>query len=97
MIDINRIRNNKEEIEKALLKRMDNINLDELLALDKEKRKIGALTDEYKAQRRRVSDAIPQMKKEGKNIEDTVAEMKKGFISVLKSKGGEIIDFVILA
>ena len=77
MIDINRIRNNKEEIEKALLKRMDNINLDELLALDKEKRKIGALTDEYKAQRRRVSDAIPQMKKEGKNIEDTVAEMKE--------------------
>lgn len=77
MIDINRIRNNKEEIEKALLKRMDNVNLDELLALDKEKRKIGTLTDEYKAQRRRVSDAIPQMKKEGKNIEDTVAEMKE--------------------
>ena len=77
MIDINRIRNNKEEIEKALLKRMDNVNLDELLALDKEKRKIGALTDEYKAQRRRVSDAIPQMKKEGKNIEDTVKEMKE--------------------
>ena len=77
MIDINRIRNNKEEIEKALLKRMDTVNLDELLALDKEKRKIGALTDEYKAQRRRVSDAIPQMKKEGKNIEDTVAEMKE--------------------
>ena len=40
MIDINRIRNNKEEVEKALLKRMDNINLDEVLVLDKEKRKI---------------------------------------------------------
>ena len=25
MIDINRIRNNKEEVEKALLKRMDNV------------------------------------------------------------------------
>lgn len=77
MIDINKIRNNKEEVEKALLKRMDNINLDEVLEWDKEKRKIGALTDEYKAQRRKVSDIIPQMKKEGKNIEETVAEMKE--------------------
>ena len=77
MIDINKIRNNKEEIEKALLKRMDNINLDEVLEWDKEKRRIGALTDEYKAQRRKVSDIIPQMKKEGKNIEETVAEMKE--------------------
>lgn len=77
MIDINRIRNNKEEVEKALLKRMDNINLEEVLEWDKEKRRIGALTDEYKAQRRKVSDIIPQMKKEGKNIEETVAEMKE--------------------
>lgn len=77
MIDINRIRNNKEEVEKALLKRMDNINLEEVLEWDKEKRKIGALTDEYKAQRRKVSDIIPQMKKEGKNIEETVAKMKE--------------------
>ena len=46
MIDINRIRNNKEEVEKALLKRMDNINLEEVLEWDKEKRRIGALTDE---------------------------------------------------
>ena len=77
MIDINKIRNNKEEVEKALLKRMDNINLDEVLEWDKEKRRIGALTDEYKAQRRKVSDFIPQMKKEGKNIEETVAKMKE--------------------
>ena len=34
MIDINRIRNNKEEVEEALLKRMDNVNLDELLDWD---------------------------------------------------------------
>ena len=77
MIDINKIRNNKEEVEKALLKRMDNINLDEVLEWDKEKRRIGALTDEYKAQKRKVSDIIPQMKKEGKNIEETVAKMKE--------------------
>lgn len=40
MIDINRIRNNKEEVEKALLKRMDNVNLNELLEWDKKKDKL---------------------------------------------------------
>ena len=34
MIDINRIRNNKEEVEKALLKRMDNVDLDELSSIE---------------------------------------------------------------
>lgn len=40
MIDINKIRNKKEEVEKALSKRMDNIDLDELLEWDKEKREL---------------------------------------------------------
>lgn len=77
MIDINRIRNNKEEVEKALLKRMDNVNLDELLEWDKAKRKIGTLMDEYRAERRKVSDIIPQMKKEGKDTADVVEQMKE--------------------
>ena len=77
MIDINRIRNNKEEVEKALLKRMDSVNLDEVLVLDKEKRKIGTLMDEYRAERRKVSDTIPIMKKEGKDTAEIVQEMKE--------------------
>ncbi len=76
MIDINRIRNNKEEIAKALLKRMDNVNLDELLEWDKEKRKIGTLMDEYRAEKRKVSDTIPQMKKEGKDTTEIFNQMK---------------------
>ena len=77
MIDINRIRNNKEEVEKALLKRMDNVNLDEVLEWDKEKRKIGTLMDEYRAERRKVSDTIPTMKKEGKDTAEIVNQMKE--------------------
>ena len=77
MIDINRIRNNKEEIEKSLLKRMDNVNLDILIEWDKEKRKIGTLMDEYRAERRKVSDTIPQMKKEGKDTTEIVNQMKE--------------------
>ena len=77
MIDINRIRNNKEEVEKALLKRMDNVNLDEVLIWDIEKRKIGTLMDEYRAERRKVSDTIPMLKKEGKDTTKIVQEMKE--------------------
>lgn len=76
MVDINRIRNNKEEVEKALLKRMDNVDLDELLEWDKEKRRIGTLMDEYRAERRKVSDTIPKMKKEGKDTTEIIEQMK---------------------
>ena len=77
MIDINKIRNNKEEVEKALLKRMDNVDLDAVLEWDKEKRKIGTLMDEYRAERRKVSDTIPVMKKEGKDTTEIVNQMKE--------------------
>ena len=77
MIDINRIRNDKDNVKKALLKRMDNINFDELLEWDKEKRQIGTQMDQYRAERRKVSDMIPQMKKEGKDTTDIVKQMKE--------------------
>ena len=77
MIDINRIRNNKEEVEKALLKRMDNVNLNELLEWDKEKRQIGTLMDQYRAERRKASDKIADLKKAGENTDDIVKEMKE--------------------
>ena len=77
MIDINRIRNNKEEVEKALLKRMDNVDLDELLEWDKEKRRLDAQMDEYRAERRKASDTIPKMKKEGKDTTAIVEQMKE--------------------
>lgn len=77
MIDINKIRNNKEEVEKALLKRMDNVNLNELLEWDIEKRKIGTQMDEFRAERRKVSDTIPALKKEGKDTTDIINRMKE--------------------
>lgn len=77
MIDINRIRNNKDEIEKALLKRIDNINLDLVLEWDREKRKIGTKIDEYRSERRKVSDTIPKLKKDGIDTSDIVLRMKE--------------------
>ncbi len=76
MIDINRIRNNKEKIEQALLKKMDNINFDEMLEWDKKKRKLGVLIDELRAERKKISASIPQLKKEGKDTTKIVEDMK---------------------
>ena len=76
MIDINRIRNNKVEVEKALFKRMDNVNLDEILAFDKEKREIGTKLDEYRHERKVISDSIPKLKKDGKVTTSIINDMK---------------------
>ena len=76
MIDINRIRNNKEKIEKALLKRMDNVNLDEILVHDKEKRNIGTKLDELRHEKKLISDSIPTLKKDGKDTDKIINEMK---------------------
>ena len=75
IIDINRIRNNKEEVEKALLKRLDDVNLDELLEWDKEKRSIGTTADELRSTRRKTSEKIAELKKASQPTEELIAKM----------------------
>ena len=77
MIDINRIRNNPKEIEKALLKRMDSISFSELLEWDEEKRKVGAQRDELKNTKNVISKQIPIDKKNGKDVTEDLEKMKK--------------------
>ena len=51
MLDINRIRNNLEEVKKALLKRMDNVDFTELLQWDSQRRNLIVINDEKKEKR----------------------------------------------
>ena len=67
MIDINRIRNNKDEVEKALLKRMDNINLDEYRA---ERRKTSDKIAKLKREKEDTTDIVNQMRELGDKIEE---------------------------
>ncbi len=76
MLDINRIRNNPEEVKKALLKRMDNVDFTELLQWDSQRRNLIVINDEKKAKRNKVSDDIPRMKKQGMDVSDLISEMK---------------------
>lgn len=76
MLDINRIRNNPEEVKNALLKRMDQVDFTQLLEWDTQRRNLIVLNDEKKAKRNKVSGDIPVMKKEGKDVSGLLSEMK---------------------
>ncbi len=76
MIDINRIRKNQKEVEKALSKRMDNVDFTELLAWDEEKRKLGAKLDEMRMERNHQADLVPELKKTGQDTTKLIEEMK---------------------
>jgi len=76
MLDINRIRNNTDEVKNALLKRMDDVDFSELLDWDKQRRQLIASNDEKKAKRNKVSADIPRLKKEGKDVSGLLSKMK---------------------
>ncbi len=78
MLDIKRIRNNKEEVKAALARRYSgDYPIDELVKLDEERRSILVKVEEMKAEHNKVSKSIPVLKKEGKDITEILEEMKK--------------------
>lgn len=76
MIDINRIRQNPDEVRAALLKRMDDVSFDELLGWDKRRREMIPEIDGLREKRNNVSAEIPKMKKEGKDTTELQQEMR---------------------
>ena len=80
MLDLKRIRNNIEEIKKALDDRGENFDIsviDEVVALDKRRRDILVEVEELKNKRNTQSSQIPKLKKEGLPVDDIMAEMKE--------------------
>jgi Seryl-tRNA synthetase len=77
MLDIIAIRNGKEKIEAALLKKGCTVDFSELLSWDAEKRAKIAEVETLKAQRNKVSAEIPKLKKEGKPVDGIFAEMRE--------------------
>ena len=71
MLDINKIREDKEEITQALLKRLDkkDFDLDKIIKLDDQRKKLLQETDVLKAERNKFSKTKPDA--------DTIAKMKK--------------------
>ena len=78
MLDIRKIRENPEGVKNALQTRNANYDkyIDDILAIDEERRKVSTETDALKAQQNKVSKQIPQMKKNGEDTTPIMAEMK---------------------
>jgi len=77
MFDIRFVRENVDRIQEALKKRGESVDIDRLLSLDEERRRILREAEELKHRRNVVSKEIGQLKKAGKDASDKIAEMQK--------------------
>ena len=62
MLDIKRIRTNKEEIIESLNSRFGNYNIDKVLELDEKRREIIFEVENKKARQNEVSKQVPKLK-----------------------------------
>ncbi|WP_314720415.1 serine--tRNA ligase [Parvimonas micra] len=76
MLDIKRIRTNKEEVIESLNSRFGNYNIDKVLELDEKRREIIFEVENKKARQNEVSKQVPRLKKDGVDVSDLFKEMK---------------------
>ncbi|WP_311525688.1 serine--tRNA ligase [uncultured Parvimonas sp.] len=76
MLDIKRIRANKEEVIERLNSRFGNYNIDKVLELDEKRREIIFEVENKKARQNEVSKQVPKLKKEGADVSGLFKEMK---------------------
>lgn len=102
MLDIKLIRENKGVVESSLQKRGTKMNLDELLALDEERRKILLDLDDLRRQKNEANDEISQLLKEKKDPKARIASMKEVaskidiFETDLRSKDEQIFKLLLM-
>ena len=76
MLDMKFVRDNPEVVIEAVRKRNGELNLDEFLALDKERREITQQVEALKNERNTASKEIGKLKKAGENAEEKMAEVR---------------------
>lgn len=79
MLDLKRIRNNLEEVKNRLAVRGEAYLafIDEVAALDEQRRQILVQVEELKSKRNRVSAEIPKLKKNRQEVAPIMTEMKQ--------------------
>ena len=77
MLDIKLLRNNFEEVEKALSSRNEDFDLSKFKELDEKRRTLLSEVEGLKAKQNAVSKQIPAMKKAGEDTSAIMAEMKE--------------------
>jgi seryl-tRNA synthetase len=76
MLDIKLLRNNFEEVEKALATRNEDFDLSKFKILDEKRRELLGKVEVLKAEQNKVSKQVPLLKKEGKDVTSILEEMK---------------------
>lgn len=77
MLDIKLLRNNFEEVKKALATRNEDFNLDDFQVLDSKRRELLSEVEVLKSRQNKVSKQIPAMKKAGEDTAPIFKEMKE--------------------
>jgi len=91
MLDIKLLRNNFEEVERALATRNEAFDLSKFKALDDKRRELLGKVEVLKAQQNKVSKQVPILKKEGKDVTSILEEMKTLSESI-KVISGEVTE-----
>lgn len=76
MLDMKFVRENPEKVVAAMKSRNMDMNLDEFLALEKERREILQQVEALKGERNSASQAISKMKKAGENADAQIVAMR---------------------
>ena len=76
MLDLKRIKEEKEKVEELLKRKGHDISFDEVIALDEQRRKAISEVEVLKAERNKVSAQIPALKKAGQPVDEIFASMR---------------------
>ncbi len=76
MLDMKLVRENPEKVIEAVRKRNSDLNLDEFLAIEKERRELTQNVEVMKSERNSASQEIGKMKKEGLDAEEKMAAVR---------------------
>lgn len=94
MLDINKIKENKEEVKRALLKRLsaNDFDLDKIIKLDDERRKLIQETEELRAKRNQFSKTkpSPEVIKEMKEVGERVKSIEFQLNQIESNLNGEL-------
>ena len=77
MLDIKRIKAEKEKVETALSKKMEICSLDDIVELDDERIKLQQSLDELQELRNRSSKEISRLKNNNEDTSELISKMKE--------------------
>lgn len=75
MLDIRFIRDNPDIVREAMRRRGEDAPVDELLAVDEERRRLVTEVEQMKAQRNEASERVAQAKRAGEDADELIAQL----------------------